>query len=207
MDSGAGKAVLEYFNDLNKAGISKKVEDIGFPRGQVAMYTESIYFGDYIERINAGQTSKVSYRFMPMPKAERAGYTFENASSGGMFGGFGLVIPKPISKLQNDVYYSYVDRTMDLIEWWTTGEGAAIWASYNNTMPALKSLQSNEDLMGVSVLKDAVAFVDSYQIRPQLAGFMNYQIYTINSNVSAYLNGSKTIDATLSGLKSTTYLK
>ena len=61
--------------------------------------------------------------------------------------------------------------------------------------------------MGVSVLKDAVAFVDSYQIRPQLAGFMNYQIYTINSNVSAYLNGSKTIDATLSGLKSTTYLK
>lgn len=191
MDSGAGKAVLEYFNDLNKAGISKKVEDIGFPRGQVAMYTESIYFGDYIERINAGQTSKVSYRFMPMPKAERAGYTFENASSGGMFGGFGLVIPKPISKLQNDVYYSYVDRTMDLIEWWTTGEGAAIWASYNNTMPALKSLQSNEDLMGVSVLKDAVAFVDSYQIRPQLAGFMNYQIYTINSNVKRKHCGRK----------------
>ena len=59
--------------------------------------------------------------------------------------------------------------------------------------------------MDVQTLKDASAFVDSYQIRPQLPGYMNYQIYTINSNVSAYLSG-RSIEDTISGLKDTSYL-
>ena len=72
-------------------------------------------------------------------------------------------------------------------------------------MPALTSLQDDEELMDVQTLKDASAFVDSYQIRPQLPGYMNYQIYTINSNVSAYLSG-RSIEDTISGLKDTSYL-
>ena len=202
MDTGAAKAVLEFFKELTDAGISRSVEDIGFPRGQVAMYTEATYYASYIERMN----SDLSYKFMPMPKAERSDYTFENASSGGMFGGFGLVIPKPIERIRNDSYYSYVERALDVLEWWTTGEGAYYWSQYNNTMPALESLQDDEELMDVQTLKDASAFVDSYQIRPQLPGYMNYQIYTINSNVSAYLSGDRSLADTLKGLKDTSYL-
>ena len=202
MDTGAAKAVLEFFKELKDAEISRSVEDIGFPRGQVAMYTEATYYASYIERMN----SDLSYKFMPMPKAERSGYTFENASSGGMFGGFGLVIPKPIERIRNDAYYSYVERALDVLEWWTVGEGASYWSQYNDTMPALASLQDDEELMDVQTLKDASAFVDSYQIRPQLPGYMNYQIYTINSNVSAYLSGDRSLADTLKGLKDTSYL-
>ena len=202
MDTGAAQAVLEFFKELTEAGISRNVEDIGFPREQIAMYTEATYYASYIERMN----SDLSYKFMPMPKAERSGYTFENASSGGMFGGFGLVIPKPIERIRNDAYYSYVERSLDVLEWWTVGEGAYYWSQYNDTMPALESLQENEELMDVQTLKDASAFVDSYQIRPQLPGYMNYQIYTINSNVSAYLTGGRRIEDTISGLKDTSYL-
>ena len=202
MDTGAARAVLEFFKELKDAGISRSVEDIGFPREQIAMYTEATYYASYIERMN----SDLSYKFMPMPKAERIGYDFENASSGGMFGGFGLVIPKPIERIRNDAYYSYVERALDVLEWWTVGEGASYWSQYNDTMPALESLQDDEELMDVQTLKDASAFVDSYQIRPQLPGYMNYQIYTINSNVSAYLSGGRSIEDTISGLKDTSYL-
>ena len=166
------------------------------------MYTEATYYASYIERMN----SDLSYKFMPMPKAERSGYTFKNASSGGMFGGFGLVIPKPIERIRNDAYYSYVERSLDVLEWWTVGEGAYYWSQYNDTMPALESLQDDEELMDVQTLKDASVFVDSYQIRPQLPGYMNYQIYTINSNVSAYLSGDRSLADTLKGLKDTSYL-
>ena len=202
MDTGAARAVLEFFKELTDAGISRNVEDIGFPREQIAMYTEATYYASYIERMN----SDLSYKFMPMPKAERSGYTFENASLGGMFGGFGLVIPKPIERIRNDAYYSYVERALDVLEWWTVGEGASYWSQYNDTMPALESLQDDEELMDVQTLKDASAFVDSYQIRPQLPGYMNYQIYTINSNVSAYLSGGRSIEDTIRGLKDTSYL-
>ena len=205
MDTGAARAVLEFFKELTGAGISRNVEDIGFPREQIAMYTEATYYASYIERMN----SDLSYKFMPMPKAERSGYDFENASSGGMFGGFGLVIPKPIERIRNDAYYSYVERSLDVLEWWTVGEGASYWSQYNDTMPALESLQDDEELMDVQTLKDASAFVDRYQIRPQLPGYMNYQIYTINSNVGAYLadlSGGISIEKTISGLKDTTYL-
>lgn len=85
-------------------------------------------------------------------------------------------------------------------------QGASYWSQYNDTMPALESLQDDEELMDVQTLKDASAFVDSYQIRPQLPGYMNYQIYTINSNVSAYLSGGRSIEDTISGLKDTSYL-
>ena len=205
MDTGAARAVLEFFKELKDAGISRSVEDIGFPREQIAMYTEATYYASYIERMNPD----LSYKFMPMPKAERSGYTFENASSGGMFGGFGLVIPKPIERIRNDAYYSYVERSLDVLEWWTVGEGASYWSQYNDTMPALESLQDDEELMDVQTLKDASAFVDRYQIRPQLPGYMNYQIYTINSNVGAYLadsSGGISIEKTISGLKDTSYL-
>ena len=105
-----------------------------------------------------------------------------------------------------DAYYSYVERALDVLEWWTVGEGASYWSQYNDTMPALESLQDDEELMDVQTLKDASAFVDSYQIRPQLPGYMNYQIYTINSNVSAYLSGGRSIEDTIRGLKDTSYL-
>ena len=188
MDTGAARAVLEFFKELTGAGISRNVEDIGFPREQIAMYTEATYYASYIERMN----SDLSYKFMP-----------------GMFGGFGLVIPKPIERIRNDAYYSYVERSLDVLEWWTVGEGASYWSQYNDTMPALESLQDDEELMDVQTLKDASAFVDRYQIRPQLPGYMNYQIYTINSNVGAYLadsSGGISIEKTISGLKDTTYL-
>lgn len=202
MDSGAAKAVLEFFKDMKDSGISKNVEDIGFPRGQVAMYTEATYYADYIKRMN----SSMHYKFMPMPKAERAGYTFANAQSGGMFGGFGLVVPKPVAKYRDEVYDSYVERTVDLIEWWTMGEGARQWASYTDTMPALNSLQQDEELMSSQVMQDASVLVPQYKIRPQLPGYLNYQIYTVNSNVTAFLDGSRSLEDTLTRLKDTSYL-
>lgn len=202
MDTGAGRAVLEFFKEMQDAGISKKVEDIGFPRGQVAMFTQATYYADYIKRMNPD----MNYKFMPMPKAARSGYTFANAKSGGMFGGFGLVVPKPVAKIRDEVFDSYVKRSVDLLEWWTTGEGARYWAQYTETMPALNSLRQDGELMNTQVLQDAVSLVNNYQIRPQLPGYMNYQIYTVNSSVGDYLNGSKSVEETLTRLKDTSYL-
>ena len=93
-----------------------------------------------------------------------------------------------------------------MLEWWTVGEGAYYWSQYNDTMPALESLQDDEELMDVQTLKDASEFVDRYQIRPQLPGYMNYQIYTINTNVGKYLWGGGNIDDAINGLKDTSYL-
>ena len=202
MDNDAAKAVLEFFKEMKDSGISKSVEAIGFPRGQVAMYTQATYYADYIKRMNPD----IHYKFMPMPKAERTGYTFANAQSGGMFGGFGLVVPKPIQKIRDEVYDSYVKRSVDLLEWWTTGEGARYWAQYTETMPALNSLREDSELMSSQVLQDAVGLVSKYQIRPQLPGYMNYQIYTVNSNVTAYLDGTRGLADTLEKLKDTSYL-
>lgn len=207
MDAPAAKATLEFMKKIQDANVSKSVEDIGFPRGQVSMMTRSVYYADYIEKINNGQTDKVRYRFMPFPKAESAGYTLDKATESGMLGGFGLVVPKPIAKLQTDAYYSYADRSVKLIKWWTQGEGAALWAKYTNTMPALSQLQQNEELMEFSVLRDAAQFVNKYKIRPQVGGFMNYQIYTINNNVRSYLDGKSSVNETLSALKDNTYLE
>ena len=202
MDAAAAKAVLEFFKEMKDANISKNVEAVGFTRGQVAMYTQATYYADYIKRLNP----EMHYKFMPMPKAEREGYTFADAQSGGMFGGFGLVVPKPIRKIRDKVYDSYVKRSVDLLEWWTIGEGARYWAQYTETMPALNSLRADAELMNTQVLQDASSLVSKYQIRPQLPGYMNYQIYTINSNVSAYLDGTRTLSDTLGKLKDTSYL-
>lgn len=183
--TGAGEEVLKFFKKMKDANLSKdNIEDISFPTGKVAMINKSTYYGAYVKKMKP----TLNYRFMPQPRFSVDGVVREGAVNGGMIGGFGLVIPNPDKKLRNARFESYADRAFNVLEWWTIGEGAAEWAKYSSTLPALAELHSDEFVQGNKEIKAASTFYQNYKIRNQVPGFQNYQIYVVNSAVRDFLN-------------------
>ena len=83
------------------------------------------------------------------------------------------------------------ETSWNFIKSWLCNEETALeWSKASNTLPALKSLYSDEWIQNTNVLKSAARYADQYETRPSVPGFLNIQINVYNKYVKEYHKGS-----------------
>ena len=177
------KAVLNYFKDFGAGDVCNNNYNgkDAFKNGRLAMLNQPVYFSSYLKTY----APELNYKFLPQPR-----YSGENGKNGGMIGGFGLAIPNPISKYRTEEWEAKKEKAWEFMKSWVCDEETALqWSKISNTLPALKSLYSNEWIQNTEVLKSASSYADDYSTRPSIPGFINIQINVYNKYVQEYYKG------------------
>ncbi len=199
-DNDETRAVLNYFKDFGAGDVCNgnyNGKD-SFKNGRLAMLNQPVYFSSYLKKY----APNLNYKFLPQPR-----YTGKNGKNGGMIGGFGIALPNPISKYRTTEWEAKKEKAWEFMKSWLCNEETALeWSKTSNTLPALKSLYSNDWIQNTEVLKDAASYADNYDTRPSIPGFVNIQINIYNKYIQEYYKGvyDGTIDQLISELKTET---
>lgn len=196
-----GLAVLDFFYKIYNEGTFTQGynKQSNFTNCQLAMYTRPTYFISYLEEQGAGLTN---VRFMPQPR-----YTGATGKNCGVLGGFGYVIPTPLT--QDSAWQAKAERCWEFIKDTAYNESAMLkWAEVIQTVPALLSTHESEIITGNVILKDTVPYSETYTIRPPVPGWLNAQTSVFNNYINLFVKGGKsdrdTIMSTLVTMKNGT---
>ncbi len=196
-DNDETRAVLNYFKDFGAGDVCNgnyNGKD-AFKNGRLAMLNQPVYFSSYLKKY----APDLNYKFLPQPA-----YTGTNGKNGGMIGGFGIALPNPISKYRTSAWEAKKEKAWEVMKNWLCDADTALeWSKTSNTLPALKSLYSDTWIQSTEVLKDAASYVDSYDTRPSVPGFVNIQINVYNNYIQKYYKGAYdgTLDQLINELK------
>lgn len=183
-DTQEVRDVLDFFKNFGAGDVCNNDYNgkDAFIRNRLAMLNQPVYFSSYLKTY----APDLNYKFMPQPK-----YSGEKGKNGGMIGGFGMAIPQPIKKYRTEAWEKKKETSWNFIKSWLCNEETALeWSKASNTLPALKSLYSDEWIQNTNVLKSAASYADQYETRPSVPGFLNIQINVYNKYVKEYYKGS-----------------
>lgn len=201
-DTPEVRAVLEYFKNFGADQVCNgdyNGKD-AFKNNRLAMLNQPVYFSSYLKKY----APNLNYKFLPQPR-----YTGENGKNGGMIGGFGIALPNPVAKYRTEAWEARKEKAWEFMKSWLCDEEVALsWSKISNTLPALKSLYTNEWIQNTEVLKDAASYAGLYETRPSVPGFLNIQINVYNKYIKEYYKGSYdgSLDDVIADLKEGTDL-
>ena len=183
-DTPEVRAVLNYFKNFGASDVCNSDYNgkDAFKNNRLVMLNQPVYFSSYLKKY----APNLNYKFLPQPR-----YTGGNGKNGGMIGGFGIALPNAIEKYQTDAWKERREKAWTFMKSWICDEEVALeWSKVSNTLPALKSLYSNEWIQNTEVLKAAASYASQYETRPSVPGFLNIQINVYNKYVKEWYKGA-----------------
>lgn len=191
--------ILTFFSKVKAANVGGNQEKGAFPAGNIAMINNPTYYSSYI----AEKAPNLNFQFMPQPRYSVNGIVQEGAVNGGMIGGYGIAYPKPTKKYTTDEWRAKHKAAWTFTKWWLTDKDNLLeWSKVSGTLPAMTTLYNEQQILENPVLKSASEFVAQYKIRPQVPGYLQLQTNVINTKVKLYLEGTASLDTTISQLNS-----
>lgn len=183
--STEAKDTLQYLRAIYQDNVctSDLNSKDNFKNKKLAMLNQPVYYSSYLKQY----APNLNYEFIPTPKYTKSA----NGKQGGMIGGYGLALPKPLEKYQNDNWKKKQGYAWDFMKSWLTNEDLQLeWSKTSNTLPALKSIYSSDWIQSTPVLKAAASYADNYECRPQLPGFIYMQINSWDVNMKSYIEAT-----------------
>lgn len=182
-NSEAGKAVLDYWNELlneekvYEIGFEDSFGGDGFKEGKVAMCFNGPWALATLE------DSGINYGVIEQPSGR-------GGDKAAVMGGFGLVIP---SKAKNP------DAAWDFIKWWTTKkENGVEFAKTSGNLPANKESAADDYFMKdevLSVFSETMLYATT---RTKVPGYTDVEGLALRPQLELYVTGDVTAEEALS---------
>lgn len=209
---------LAFFNELYKKNLCNTGHGgtDAFGNGLCAMTYGSIYFPQEL----SGYPLK-NYKMIPYPARDRSyiqseaeatvldpeatdSYGMKNGQVGGMLGGYGLAIPKPVNKaFQTQEWKNHVEKAWEVIKLWLLNdEMNELYFTENESITCRSDLWDNEFYSQEGVIKDILPYIDYYKMRPSVAGYETFESSVVRSEIQALREGSQTVLVTYKDIRS-----
>ncbi|MGN1100472.1 MAG: extracellular solute-binding protein, partial [Christensenellales bacterium] len=192
-DTPAFNDYLTFIRELKELNIDRHGfnDRVAFTAGNLAMIYGSAYTGNYFKNY----FKDGNYVYIPQPKwdrigSETAGTPEQNSTKGGLLGGFGWVIPKPLDKAnRGEDWEARVDMAAKFMKLATTDATLnAKWISFCGSLPANKEAWSLDIVEQDQTLKRISEIADDSQARPSLYYFPILDQQTIVANIVKFSN-------------------
>jgi multiple sugar transport system substrate-binding protein len=196
----AAKETVTFFKTIYDAKVSNTATSgkDDFKNGKLAMINQPVYFSSYLKTY----APDLQYTFIPQPKMNAT-----TGKQGGMIGGFGFALPKPVAKYQTEAWKTKQSKAWDFMKYWLLDASVQeSWSKVSNTLPALKAVYNTDWVKNTEVLSKAASYIDNYECRPGVPGFYYVQVNVYDNYMKSYINGDSklTIDGLMTKLDTET---
>ena len=190
-DTPAFNGYLNFTRDLRELGIDRSGynDQNAFMNGNLAIIFGSGYRGNYFKT----NFPSGNYIYAPFPKFDIDGVVQEGAQFGGLLGGFGFAIPKPVEESwRNDAWNERVDMAWEFAKLVATNtELNQKWAEICGSLPANRATWDSDVIQNSQILKAIASCADTSQARPALYYFplLDQQTIVKNTQMFASIGG------------------